>query len=69
MNRTTRRSQAGLVLAAAVIIIAGFGIALVAMLIDQYRWPKASIWGVVGVAALLVAVIRTVSTRKRRAGR
>lgn len=60
MNRAQRASQVGLVLAAAVIILAGFAIALV----EMYRWPKASIWGVVGVTVLLVAVIRTVSTRK-----
>ncbi len=60
MHRAPRPSQAGLVLAAAVIILAGFGIALV----EMYRWPKGSIWGVVGVAVLLVAIIRTVSTRK-----
>jgi predicted benzoate:H+ symporter BenE len=59
MQRASRRSQAGLVLAAAVIILAGFGIALV----EMYRWPKASIWGVVGVAMLLVAIIRTLSKR------
>jgi hypothetical protein len=52
--------QAGLVLAAAVIILAGFGVALV----EMYRWPKASIWAVVGAAVLLVAVIRTVSRRR-----
>ena len=55
-----RRSQAGLVLAAAIIVIAGLGIGFV----EMYRWPKASIWGVVGAAVLLVAVIRRVSTRK-----
>jgi hypothetical protein len=69
MQRAPQRSQAGLVLSAAIIILAGFGIALVAMLIDKYRWPKASMLGVVGVAVLLVAVIRAVSTRKPRAGR
>ena len=60
MNRAQRPSQVGLVLAAAVIVLAGFAIALV----EMYRWPKWSIWGVVGVTVLLVAVIRTVSTRK-----
>ena len=60
MNPGSRRSQVGLVLAAAVIVAAGFGIALVEML----RWPKGAIWGVVGVTVLLVAVIRTLSTRK-----
>lgn len=64
MSRARRRSQAGLILAAAIIVMAGFGIALVAMLIEVYRWPRASIWGVVGVAVLLVAAIRMVSTRK-----
>ena len=60
MQRRRRRSQTGLILAAAVIVLAGFGIALV----EMYRWPKGSIWAVVGVAVLLVAIIRTVSTRK-----
>jgi hypothetical protein len=43
-----------------VIVLAGFGIALV----EMYRLPKASHWGVVGGAVLLVAVIRSVSTRR-----
>jgi uncharacterized membrane protein len=60
VQRGRRRSQTGLILAAAVIILAGFGIALV----EMYRWPKGSIWVVVSVAVLLVAIIRTVSTRK-----
>ena len=47
-------------LAAAVIVLAGFGIALV----EMYRLPKASHWGVVVVAVLLVAIIRALSTRK-----
>ena len=60
MTSPPRRSQAGLVMSAAVIIAAGFGIALV----EMYRWPKGAIWGVVGVAVLLVALIRAVSTRR-----
>lgn len=60
MNRVQRRSRAGLVLAALVIIAAGFGVALVEML----RWPKGSIWGVAGAAVLLVTLIRMLSTRK-----
>ena len=60
MNPAPRRSQVGLVLAAVVIVAAGFGIALV----EMYRWPKGAIWGVVGVAVLLVGVIRSVSTRR-----
>jgi cell division protein FtsW (lipid II flippase) len=64
MSPARRRSQTGLILAAAVIVMAGFATALVAMLIDMHRWPKASIWAVVGVTVLLVTIIRTVSTRK-----
>ena len=60
MHGGRRRSEAGLVLAAAVIVLAGFGIALV----EMYRLPKASHWGVVVVAVLLVAIIRALSTRK-----
>jgi hypothetical protein len=47
-------------MAAIVIVLAGFGIALVEML----RWPKGSIWAVVGATVLLVAAIRAVSARK-----
>jgi hypothetical protein len=60
MPAERRRSEWGLMLAAVVIILAGFGIGLV----EMYRWPKGAIWGVVGAAVLLVAIIRTVSTRK-----
>jgi hypothetical protein len=55
-----RRSQAGLILAGAVVIAAGFAIALVEVL----RFPKGSVWGVVAVAVALVATIRAL-TRPR----
>jgi predicted benzoate:H+ symporter BenE len=61
VSRVHRRSQVGLLLAALVIVAAGFGIALV----EMYRWPKGSIWGVAGAAVLLVALIRLVSRRPR----
>jgi uncharacterized membrane protein YcjF (UPF0283 family) len=64
MSPARRRSQTGLILSAAIIVLAGIAVGLVAMLIETYRWPRASIWGVVGVTVLLVAVIRTVSARK-----
>lgn len=55
-----RRSQVGLVVAGAVIVVAGFAVALV----EAYRLPKGSIWVVVGLAAGLVAAIRAL-TRSR----
>jgi hypothetical protein len=60
MRGSRQRSQTGLVLAGAVIVLAGFGIALV----EMYRWPKWSIWAVIGAAVLVVAIIRVVSTRR-----
>lgn len=60
MGRGSRRAQIGLVLAGVVIVAAGFGVALV----EMYHWPKGSIWGVVAVAAALVALIRVVSARR-----
>jgi hypothetical protein len=58
--RPARRSQTGLALAAAVIVLAGFAIALV----EVYRFPKGSVWGVVAIAVVLVALIR-LATRSR----
>ena len=55
-----RRSQLGPLLSGAVVILAGFGIALV----EAYQAPKASIWVVVVSAVLLIAVIRLL-TRPR----
>ena len=54
-----RRSHRGLVLAAIVIVLAGFAVAIV----EALRLPKGSIWIVVGVAALLVGVIRLLTSR------
>jgi hypothetical protein len=55
-----RRSHRGLVLAGAVIIAAGFGVAIV----EALRLPKGSIWIVVAGAALLVALIRASTARR-----
>ena len=54
-----RRSQAGLLLAGAVVIAAGFGIALV----EAWRLPKGSVWVVVATAVLLVGAIRAITRR------
>ncbi len=59
MNHAPRPSQTGLILAAAVIVMGGVGIALV----EMYRWPKGSIWAVIAAAVVLVAIIRVVSRR------
>jgi hypothetical protein len=56
-----RRSGWAPLLAGGVVIAAGFGVALV----EIYRWPKGSIWFVVGVAALLVLLIRLLDGRRR----
>lgn len=52
-----RRSQLGLVLAGAVVILTGFAIALV----EALKLPKGSIWFVVGAAVVLVIVIRSIT--------
>ena len=49
-----RRSHVGTLLAAAVIIVAGFAVAGVEML----KLPKGSIWIVAAAALLLVLLIR-----------
>ena len=54
-----RRSHRGLVLAAVVIGLAGFAVAIVEVL----RLPKGSIWVVVAVAAIVVGVIRALTSR------
>jgi hypothetical protein len=48
------------ILAGGVVVAAGFGIALV----EAYRWPKGSIWLVVGGAVLLVLLIRLLGRRQ-----
>jgi len=55
-----RRSHLGLALNGAVVILAGFAIALVEVL----KYPKGSIWVVVAVTVVLVALIRLL-TRPR----
>jgi hypothetical protein len=47
------------VLAGAIVITAGFGVALV----ERYRMPKGTIWIVVGAAVLLVVLLRLVGRR------
>ena len=49
-----RRSHRGLVAAGAVIVAAGFAVAIV----EALRLPKGSIWLVVACAAAVVALIR-----------
>jgi hypothetical protein len=54
-----RRSHRGLVLAAVVIVLAGFAVALV----EAMQLPKGSIWIVVAGAAVVVGVIRALTSR------
>ncbi len=51
---TGKRSPTGTILAGAVLIAAGFTVAVVEML----RLPKGTIWIVVAVAVVALAVIR-----------
>jgi hypothetical protein len=56
-----RRSGWTPLLAGGVVIAAGLAVALV----EVYRWPKGSIWLVVGAAALLVFLIRLFGRQER----
>ena len=47
--------------AGGVVIAGGFGIAFV----EAMRWPKGSIWIVVGITVALVAAIRALTARRR----
>lgn len=58
----SRRSHVGTILNGAVVIAAGFAIALV----EAYRLPKGSIWVVVAAAVVLVAAIRLLTRPPRR---
>ena len=58
-----RRSRTGSILAASVVIAAGFAIAVVEML----RLPKGTIWVVVVAAVAILAVIRATTRRGTRA--
>ena len=55
----SRKSHVGLLLSGAVVIAAGLAVALVEVL----RFPKGSIWAVVGVTVILVALIRSLTKR------
>ena len=56
----SRRSHVGLIVSGAVVIAAGFAIALV----EAYKLPKGSIWFVVAAAVLVVAIVRFVTRPK-----
>jgi hypothetical protein len=55
-----KRSRAGTILAAAVLIGAGFAVAAVEIL----RLPKGTIWIVVAVAVAALTIIRAATRRK-----
>jgi len=55
-----RRSHVGLVLSGAVVILAGFAIAIV----EALHFPKGSIWFVVAATVVIVGAIRLL-TRQR----
>jgi len=59
MSRRRAAWAAGLT--GAVVIVAGFAVALV----EIYRWPKASIWLVAGAAVLVVLLVRRLDGRRR----
>ena len=54
------RSQAGLVLAGAVVIAGGVGVAVV----EWLGFPKGSVWIVVALTVVLVVVIRGLTRRR-----
>lgn len=56
-----RRSGWAPILTGGVVVAAGFAVALV----EVYRWPKGSIWLVVGAAVLLVLLIRWLGRHER----
>jgi hypothetical protein len=55
-----RRRRWPAIVAGGVVIAAGFGVGLV----EVYRLPKGSLWIVVGVAVLLILLIRVLGERK-----
>ena len=57
MRQRRRRSHLGLALAGAVVILAGFAIAIV----EALQLPKGSIWAVAAAAMLLIIVIRSMT--------
>lgn len=54
-----RRSHLGLALSGAVVIAAGFGIAIV----EALKFPKGSIWVLVAGAIAIIALIRWLDRR------
>jgi hypothetical protein len=54
-----RRSDLGLLIAGAVVIVAGFAVAIV----EALHFPKGSIWLVVGGTVVIVTVIRLLTNR------
>jgi len=54
------RSRAGLVLAGAVVVAGGVGVAVV----EWLGFPKGSVWIVVAITVALVVVIRGVTQRR-----
>jgi uncharacterized BrkB/YihY/UPF0761 family membrane protein len=52
-----RRSALASVLAGAVVVAGGLAIGLV----EAFRLPKGSLWGVVGVVIVLIVAIRTLA--------
>ena len=52
-----RRARWPTIVAGGIVVAAGFAIALVELL----RYPKGSVWVVVGAAALLLFVLRVVA--------
>ena len=59
--RRRHSSQWSAVVAGGVVIAAGFGVALV----ERYRMPRGSIWLVVGLATLVVFLVRLVGRRNQ----
>ena len=60
---SVERSRTGTILAASVLIAAGFAVAIVEML----RLPKGTIWVVVAIAVVLLAIVRAAFRTTRRA--
>jgi len=56
----SRRSHAGLVASGAVIVLAGFAVALG----EMWRLPKGTVWGIVAVTAAIVGTIRAITRRR-----
>ena len=57
------RSRTGTILAASVVIAAGFAVAV----IEMARFPKGTIWAVVAIAVGLLAIVRAAFRRTRPA--